>query len=210
VFTCLIQTGIQTGALQMGANLTKVFVVDLEATCWETAAERGGFQNEIIEIGICALDPRTGIIGRKNSYLVRPQRSHISPFCTALTGWTPEDVEHAPYIKEVIQTVATEYGFTKNHIWFSCGEFDRLKLSSDKSGGTLKTLYGIEREHNPFAQLRAHMNIKTLFAMKHGLKREIGLKRMLDMCKEEFEGYHHNGVDDAYNIAKVVRHVLKG
>ena len=68
-------------------------------------------------------------------------------------------------------------------------------------------LYGIQADVNPF-DIMNHVNIKTLFAVKHGLKKEIGMDRMLQMMGATLEGRHHNGADDAFNIAKIVKHVL--
>lgn len=192
----------------MGANLTKVFVVDVEATCWETPEEQGDKPNEIIEIGICALDFRTGLISNGRSYVVKPRFTEVSEFCTRLTGWTQADVNGGVPILDVMKTISLDIGMSKHHVWFSCGEYDRVKLSSDDMGGTLSTLYGIERYQNPFAQMRSHVNIKTLFAMKHKLTKEMGMARMLEKIGEPLEGRHHNGLADAMNIAKIVRHVL--
>jgi inhibitor of KinA sporulation pathway (predicted exonuclease) len=191
----------------MGANLTRVLVVDVEATCWETMDEQGTMPNEIIEIGICELNPRTGIISNGSSYVVKPRFSPVSAFCTTLTGWTQEAVDGGRDIMDTIQLVKSDYGLTSNHVWFSCGEYDRIKLGS-AGGGSLKALYGIERLQNPFALLRAHYNIKTLFALKFKLNKEMGMARMLAHIKEPLDGRHHNGLADALNIAKLVRAVL--
>ena len=190
----------------MGANLRKVYVVDVEATCWDTREEQGDRPNEVIEIGICTYDVQTRKIENGSGYVIKPRFTTVSPFCTQLTGWTQADVDGGADIAPTIATIAQDYGMTKDHIWFSCGEYDRVKLGSDAPGG-LGHLYGIPREQNPFAQMR-HINVKTLFALKHRLAREKGMEGMLTILKEQLEGRHHNGADDAWNIAKIVRHVL--
>lgn len=191
----------------MGANLSKVFVVDVEATCWETPEEQGTKPNEVIEIGICSLDLKSGVISDGSSYVIKPRFTTVSPFCTQLTGWTQADVDEAVDIVPTIMQIEEDYKMTKNHVWFSCGEYDRIKLACEGSG-SLGHLYGVTRDVNPFARMRAHMNIKTLFAMKHKLPREMGMERMLQRINEKLDGRHHNGCDDALNIAKLVRHVL--
>lgn len=192
----------------MGANLSRVFVVDVEATCWETPEEQGDQPNEVIEIGICALELKTGRIIDPSGYVVKPRRTKVSEFCTKLTGWTQAAVDEGSDIVDVLPAIVADYGITKNHVWFSCGEYDRIKLGSSDEAGSLRSLYGVQRADNPFAFMRAHMNIKTLFAMKHHLPREMGMARMLSHIGEKLEGRHHNGCDDAMNIAKLVRHVL--
>jgi inhibitor of KinA sporulation pathway (predicted exonuclease) len=192
----------------MGARLDTVFVVDVEATCWKTREEQGTKPNEIIEIGICKLNIRSGAVTDAAGYVVKPRFTNVSAFCTELTGWTQADMDGGADIGPTIQQIGDEYGMTKDHIWFSCGEYDRVKLGSDGSGGSLFKLYGITRDNNPFAQMR-HFNIKTLFGLKHKLSKEKGMDGMLAMLGEKLEGRHHNGADDAFNIAKIVRSVLK-
>lgn len=193
----------------MGANLTRMFVVDLEATCWATPEEQGSQPNEIIEIGICEIGLKNKEIRNKRSYTVRPGRSTVSQFCTELTGWTQEAVDQGRDILSVLQQVQTDYGMTKHIVWASYGEYDRVKLSSDQGQtGGLFDLYGIERHQNPFAQLRAHLNIKTLMALKEGLQKEMGMARALSYYGIPLEGRHHNGADDAWNIAKITCKVL--
>lgn len=192
----------------MGAALDKVFVIDVEATCWETREEQGSRPNEIIEIGICVLDRKDGIKDI-SSYVVKPQFTDVSPFCTQLTGWTQAEVDEGAFLGETIRQIGIDYGMTPDHVWFSFGEYDRVKLSSHvgERGGAFE-LYGIERRNNPIAQLRAHYNVKTLMALKEGLNKEMAMDRALRYYGEKLEGRHHNGADDAANIAKIVRRVL--
>jgi inhibitor of KinA sporulation pathway (predicted exonuclease) len=190
----------------MGAILNKVFVVDCEATCWETKEEQGSRPNEIIEIGICELDVKTGIISNCSSYVVKPRFTTVSPFCTQLTGWTQEDVNGGADIGDTLNAISKDYGITNEHIWFSYGEYDRIKLGSDGKA-SVGGLYGITRWHNPFAQAR-YNNVKTLFALQLRLGKEVGMDKAINMIGETLEGRHHNGADDAWNIAKIVRKVL--
>ena len=193
----------------MGANLTKIFVVDIEATCWETPEEQGTQPNEIIEIGICELRVKSREIVNKRSYLVKPGRTKVSPFCTQLTGWTQEAVDHGSNILSVLTHIRDDYGISKHHVWASFGEYDRVKLSSDEDqSGGLCDLYGIRREQNPFAQMRAHLNIKTLMALKEKLQKEMGMARALQYYGLPLIGRHHNGADDAWNIARIADKVL--
>ncbi|MBT9138138.1 MAG: hypothetical protein DDT31_00688 [Syntrophomonadaceae bacterium] len=190
----------------MGANLKHVFVVDVEATCEATPDEQGSMPNEIIEIGICRLHVKTGEISDIASYVVKPRFTKVSPFCTSLTGWTQADVDAGTDIATTLLTIAQDYGMTKNHVWFSCGEYDRVKLGCG-GGGSVRALYGIDRSGSIFEQMR-HINIKTLFALKFKLNKEMGMVRMLQHIGETLDGRHHNGAADAANIAKIVRRVF--
>ena len=191
----------------MRTDLSRVLVVDVEATCWETREEQGDRPNDIIEIGICEIH-RTGGVQNISSYIVKPQFTTVSPFCTQLTGWKQEDVEGAADLGATLKQIGIDYNLSRDLVWFSYGEYDRAKLSSDvaQKGGAWE-LYNIRWMDNPFAQMR-HFNIKTLLALKEGLSKEIGMERALAHYGMTLDGRHHNGADDAANIAKLVMKVL--
>lgn len=192
----------------MRAETRHVFVVDVESTCWETEAEQGSMPNEVIEIGICRLDMKTGAITEKGSYRVSPQRSTISEFCTRLTGWTADMIAGAPTMPYVLSNIQRDYRLGRDNLWFSFGEYDRVKLSSTPGEkGGVHHLYGIEYSQNPFAQMK-HFNVKTLMMLKERLAKGMSMDRSLTYYGLQLEGRHHNGADDAYNIAKIVHRVL--
>jgi inhibitor of KinA sporulation pathway (predicted exonuclease) len=192
----------------MGAALDVGFVVDIEATCWETREEQGNKPNEVIEIGLSKLHYETGEVTKFPSYVVRPRFTEITPFCTQLTGWTQEQImDQGKDIARVLREIKAEHGIQPEHVWYSCGNYDKNMLSSKTQKG-VGALYGIKADVNPFDIMQQHVNVKTLFALKHKLKREIGMDAMLKMMGESLEGRHHNGADDSFNIAKIVKHVL--
>jgi inhibitor of KinA sporulation pathway (predicted exonuclease) len=47
----------------------------------------------------------------------------------------------------------------------------------------------------------SHLNVKTLFAVAHGLDQEIGMDMACRRVGIPMEGTHHRGADDAWNIA---------
>lgn len=188
----------------MGANLRTLFVVDVEATCWDDIEDQAGQPNEIIEIGVAVLDMKTRHVVQKVSIGVKPRTTKVSEFCTQLTGWTQEQVDKNLDIVEALEEFKRLLNPTSNHLWASYGEYDRYKLGGSTTGG-VGELYGI---NSPFDKLRGHLNIKTLMALKHNFRKEIGLARAVAYYGLQFEGRHHNGADDAVNIAKVASKVL--
>ncbi|MCP4395816.1 MAG: DNA polymerase III, partial [bacterium] len=56
---------------------------------------------------------------------------------------------------------------------------------------------------------RSHLNVKTLFAVTRGLKREVGLDTACGMLGRPLEGTHHRGHDDAWNIAGILCALLQ-
>lgn len=188
-------------------HLNRVLVIDLEATCWRTREEQGDKPNEIIEIGVCALNVSDMQITDKMSIVVKPRFTEVSEFCTELTGWTQFDIDqHGVDITAALGLMKSTFGLLPKSSWFSCGQYDQRKLSS-VGGGSLGDLYGLRFDENPFSRMQ-HFNVKTLFALKRQLKRELGMDGMLNTLGLELEGRHHNGADDAYNIAKIVKYIL--
>ena len=173
----------------------KVIIVDVESTCWEGGIPAGQI-SEIIEIGICTLDLHTGAIEQNQGILIKPQNSTVSDFCTQLTTITPEMVEKGISFAEACAILQEDYS-SKNRVWASYGAYDQTMFSNQCS--RLKIPY-------PFSN--KHVNVKTLFSLKQRLSREIGMSGALRQLGIELEGTHHRGVDDAKNIAKILRSIF--
>ena len=93
----------------MAKKLDKIIVIDVEATCWNTAPPQG-MTNDIIEFGICLLDVHSGEISDNRGILVIPERSEISDFCTELTTITPEMIRNEGIsFKEACSIIKKEY-----------------------------------------------------------------------------------------------------
>ena len=170
-------------------------VVDVEATCWTTNNPNNVM--EIIEIGITPYTVATGKIGQKESILVRNDYSEISQFCTELTGHTQADIDAKgiPF-KDACDILVNKYG-SVSRAWASFGDYDRDQFQKDCRKKGVKYPFG-----------PSHMNVKVLFALKHKETRAYGLPKTLERIGEKIDGRHHNGADDSYNIAKVLKHLL--
>ena len=173
----------------------KIFVIDVEATCWDNDVKFGrGVQqyvSDIIEIGITTVDLKSREIEASDSILVIPTQSEISQFCTDLTTITPEliAVEGIPF-KDAMQKLHTEYKVGKN-MWGSWGLYDYKALARQ-----------CEREHVPIRLNNLHLNIKALFAWQIG--HSMGVGKACNYFGIEFEGTAHRGVDDSKMIAKIL------
>ena len=177
-------------------SFDKVAVVDLEATCWATKEEQGDQPSEIIEVGICLLDVDSLQIQRKRSYIVRPRYSKVSQFCTDLTGYTWDDVKCGMPFPDACNKVAKEMG-TRNRVWASWGDYDRKHFLRECKA---------RNASYPFSD--THFNVKTLFMLTYGEKKNVGLGKAINMIGAEFIGTPHKGEDDAYNTAVVLKHLL--
>ena len=179
----------------MAKKLDQILVIDLEATCWLDGPPAGQ-ESDIIEIGLCILEVATARRSGKASIVVRPERSTVSEYCTALTTLTQNEVDQGISLHEASNLLQTKYG-SKDRLWASFGDYDRRMFESES-----KT-HGVEY---PFG--KGHINVKSLFAVAQNLRRELPLDEAMDWLGFPLEGHHHRGADDAWNIARILGHLL--
>lgn len=174
----------------------KIIIVDLEATCWKGKTPSSQV-NEIIEIGICILDTKTGVIENNQGILITPERSQVSEFCAELTTITQEllDAEGISFTK-ACEKVREQYN-AHQYTWASYGAYD-LNM--------LKKQCQFRNVEYPMSQ--NHINVKTLFAEVKGLTKKTGMNGALNILGIPLEGTHHRGVDDSKNIAKILHWCL--
>ena len=181
----------------MAKKLDQVIVVDVEATCWDGEPPPGE-ESEIIEIGLCPLEVATGRRLEKRSILVRPARSRISTFCTGLTTLTPEQVDRGVSFADACSILRKEYQ-TRERPWASFGDYDRSQFERQCRSTGVGYPFGTR-----------HLNVKTLFALVRKLPHEVGAAEAVALLGRSFEGTHHRGDDDAWNIAGILASLLEG
>lgn len=173
-------------------------VVDIEATCFEKEEQHRNI-SEIIEIGIAGLEIKTGkIIPQDQNMYVHPKNSKVSEFCYNLTGISQRTLDDLgiPF-SLACQILRTRFE-SNSCIWASYGGYDARMFEDQCSR---------ENIHYPFGG--KHINVKTLFALKYKLNKEVGMAEALKIAGIPLEGKHHSGKDDAHNIAKILREILK-
>ena len=181
----------------MAKSLDMMLVVDLESTCWEKNPPEGQV-SEIIEVGLATLDLKELKLVEKRSILVKPLMSTVSSFCEELTTITQSMLdEEGVTLAEACRILKKEYR-SKDRLWASWGDYDRRQFERDCKAK------GIGYPFGP-----THLNAKSMYALLSGLTNEVGMARALEDLGIELEGTHHRGHDDAWNIAKVVTHILK-
>ncbi|MFN8528946.1 MAG: 3'-5' exonuclease [Anaerolineae bacterium] len=173
-----------------------LLIVDVESTCWE-GQPPGGQQSEIIEIGVCWFDVKSGRPHDQRSVLVKPQRSKVSPFCTSLTTLTQEEVNQGLSFVDACALLEVEYD-AKAHVWGSWGAYD-LRMFQDQCR-SFGTAY-------PFGS--QHVNLKRRFADRLNQKKQVGMAAALRMLDLPLMGTHHRGGDDAYNIGCIAAALVK-
>jgi inhibitor of KinA sporulation pathway (predicted exonuclease) len=174
----------------------QIIVIDLEATCWEGAPPPGQ-HSEIIEIGVCVLDVATCQRLDNPTIIVRPIQSRVSDHCTALTTLTQEEVDAGIPLADACTLLRTEY-HSSHRIWASYGDYDRLKLEGCCRAAGIDYPFGSR-----------HINVRSLFAIVHALRDEPSLDQAMEMMGWPLEGTLHRGGDDAWNIARLLGHILE-
>ena len=172
-----------------------ILVVDVESTCWQGQPPPGE-QSEVIEIGICTLDSVSGELLERESILVRPERSKVSPFCTELTTLTQEMADGGVWFAEACERLRTHYRGPER-TWASWGDYDRKMFVAQCEQRGISYPFGPE-----------HINAKTRFAEAHRLSRPVGMAAALKQLRWPLVGTHHRGGDDAVNIARILGHLL--
>lgn len=182
-------------------DLSRILVIDLEATCWQGAPPPGE-QHDIIEIGNAVLHTGELRVEPGPEILIRPTRSRVSEFCTELTGITQEmlDEKGVPLV-DGIRALREAHGDIARVVWASYGEYDRGKLQADCE--SLDIAYPLGA---------THINVKRLVALAAGWRREHGMMETLKRLDIEPApgSRHHRGYDDAINIARLLAVVLRG
>ena len=180
----------------MARRLDRILVVDVESTCWDGPPPPGE-ESEIIEIGISQIDLLALEPVEKRSLLIKPVRSRVSDFCTKLTTLTAAELDKGGNLAQACRVLKDEFD-AKNRLWASWGDYDRRQF---------RRVCETQGVAYPFG--RSHLNIKSLFAAAAGCPQEIGLDGAISRLGWTMEGTHHRGVDDAWNISRILCYLLK-
>lgn len=181
----------------MARKLDRVYIVDVEATCWKEKRPDAQI-SEVIQVGIVEFDLLSGNISSKVSHNIRPEYSKVSEFCTELTGITVEELKGEKNFSEVCDMIKERFPHLKNYTWASYGDYDRRHIEEMSNLHRRPHLFG-----------KTHINIKNLFALKWGLEKEVSMRKALRILNKELVGQHHNALDDALNITEILKACLQ-
>ncbi|CAL9272225.1 hypothetical protein SUDANB5_00671 [Streptomyces sp. SudanB5_2050] len=170
-------------------------VIDVEATCWAGQPPPGAV-SEVVEIGLAVVDLVARERVERHRVMVRPARSRVSAFCTELTGITQAEADAGMSFADACDTLVRLHGAAVRP-WASWGDYDRHQFVRQCAADGVPYPFGRPAE-------RTHTNAKAVFTGAHGLRKRPGMAQALDLAGLPLEGRHHRGVDDAWNIAKLV------
>lgn len=168
----------------------KFIIYDLEATCWENRRSR---KVETIEIGAVKLSEFGEVESTFCKFIKPILNPFLSPFCMNLTSISQIQINQAatfPVVIEQFQDWIEIYD--EEYLLCSWGNFDQTQLIKDCE------LHDIEDDW-----LDDFINLKAQYSDMKNLSKPYGLKKAVKREGFEFEGTHHRGIDDAYNLAKI-------
>jgi inhibitor of KinA sporulation pathway (predicted exonuclease) len=163
----------------------RILAIDTEWTCWD-GEPPPGMRSELIEIGIVEADPSTLEIVRERSFLVRPLRSRVSPYCEELTGIS-EDLlrtEGRP-LAEVLRTLAKEFGPSR-----------KAAVAWGDDWGGIDGECRAAGLDNPFPRELA-LNFGLIYAIAGGCLERPALEQVVEAEGLGFDGRQHRAVPDA-------------
>lgn len=171
----------------------QIIVIDIESTCWEEPTDD---ISEIIEIGICPVDTKSGNVLDVRDIIVKPEHSKVSEFCTKLTRLTQEDVDSGLCFRDACDILVNEYD-SKRRVWASYGYYDKNQFGAQ-----------CKRENIEYPFSKDHINIKLLYTIRYSSKREVGMAKALRLLGMPLMGTHHRAGDDSRNIANILSKIL--
>ena len=182
-----------------------LYCVDLEATCDEAEKSESPRplkvppdQMETIEIGLVVIDLETLEVVDEFQRFVRPQINPIlTDFCKKLTSIQQADVDSASTYKEVGQELKAFVTLYSNAAWVSWGDYDARQLERDAGFAACPSLL----EGLP------HFNARKWHAGLYD-NRPISLKETVEALGLVWHGTYHRGIDDARNVASIVKEML--
>jgi 3'-5' exoribonuclease 1 len=168
----------------------KFIIYDLEATCWEDRRSR---KAETIEIGAVKLNEYGEVESTFCKFIKPVIHPFLSPFCMNLTSISQIDINRAEKFPEVVEAFQDWIEvYDEAYLLCSWGKFDKTQLIKDCE------LHDVEDDW-----LEDYINLKSQYADMKNLNKPYGLKKAVKREGFEFEGIHHRGIDDAYNLAKI-------
>eukprot|EP01064_Diplonema_japonicum_P019345 TRINITY_DN28051_c0_g1_i1.p1 TRINITY_DN28051_c0_g1~~TRINITY_DN28051_c0_g1_i1.p1 ORF type:complete len:615 (+),score=136.72 TRINITY_DN28051_c0_g1_i1:57-1847(+) len=175
-------------------------VLDFEATCEK---DDPNYPHEIIEFPVVVVDGKTGNVGERFHEYVKPMKNKtLTEFCTKLTGITQEQVDKAMVLDDVLK---------KCHDWLtSLGMFkEGVKFTFATDGPwDFRDFYwnhAVSQQHavsTHYAYYENWVDIRSQFSSF--AKTRCNVENMLKHFGLRFEGRPHSGIDDTYNIARIL------
>ena len=182
-----------------------LYCVDLEATCDDVGVNESPRslvvvpdQMETIEIGLVVIDLESLEIVDEFQRFVRPQiNPRLTDFCKQLTSIQQSNVDGALTYQEVGEELRTFAALYPNAAWASWGDYDARQLDRDAGLARCPSLL----EGLP------HFNARKWHKGLYDDQPK-SLKETVESLGLVWEGTYHRGIDDARNVASIIKEML--
>jgi 3'-5' exoribonuclease 1 len=177
-------------------------VMDFECTCWDGNDRRRFNDHEIIEFPAVFMNSSTLEIEFEFRRFVRPtENPWLSDFCTDLTGITQFDVKYEDSLEQVLDEFDRFLydNYIEDFTICTDGQWDIVKFLRPE------TL----RKGIPFPDWACEwIDVRYQFGRTFRWNaRWLSVGKMLAAIGMDFEGRQHSGLDDAHNIARILRRI---
>lgn len=186
-------------ALNQVIQHPRIAIVDLESTCY-SEEEQNRYAREVLEVGWVLLDVATLRIPQRRQFYVRPTTGHVSAYCSAITQISSATVQDAPDFGSTMQVLGALHEQHQVSVWGSYGRSDEALLRNQcRVEGLAYPWEGAE-----------YVDIKRMAGNFFPEKkyRRAALTTILNKLNRPFEGRPHCGLDDAYNVARLLAYFL--
>lgn len=196
---CASQSG--KGKLKKRKNdesLVYSVVIDLEM-CEIPRRNRKVFKrkNEIIQIGAVMLNQEMEIISEFSTY-VKPEFGEITFAIYNLTGITESMLKSAPSLDTALKMLEAWMN-QKVRCIYAWSENDYYQMLFEITGKGLLTV-----ENEALLDME-WIDYQKSFGDRFEMERCVSLEEALNLAEINIEGQLHNGLDDAYNTALLIR-----
>ena len=160
------------------------------------------YQNEIIQIGAVKMDGDCSILDSFSSF-VRPRFGRIDRFIGKLTHISESDVHEAPELEEALLRMMRWIG-GDDVVFYS---WSRTDLSQIRKEVPIKC--GKCSEWEILTDPSNWIDYQEQFMRRLKTSRQMKLSDALDLAELDVEGRLHDGLDDAYNTARMIAKLEK-
>lgn len=188
-----------------GMSYKYIIVLDFEATCWDgefDSQKKAGDVNEIIEFPSVVIDISVNppkIVDEIQQFVKPAYNPKLSNFCKKLTSITQQQVDSG---KSFAVAFKDHREFVKKYpesIFLTVGDWDlnwMLPSDAEYNNQTIPSHY------------KKWINIKTSFSEFFKCK-PTGMAQMLKYLGLRLDGFHHRGIDDCKNTAKIAIEMIR-
>ena len=160
------------------------------------------YASEIIQVGAVLLDEDYKEIGTLCQY-VHPEFGVLDYFITNLTGIENGQVKNAPKLKEALIHMVNWLGEREYKI-FAWSKSDYCQLNHEISSKKL-----IDEKLEELMKPERWIDYQEVFGKRYTFEHAIGLREALMLCNIEPDGRLHDGLDDAWNTARLIEKLEK-